>query len=449
MEELEPLTTRFRDARRRLYLVGGVVRDAVLGLTLSSDVDLTTDATPEEILALLPPQVTHRNLAGQRFGTIAVHLGRLALEITTHRGERYDVSSRKPSVEYLASITGDLERRDFTINAMAVELTTTDPSLIDPFEGLRDLLERRLRTPRSPHTSFEDDPLRMLRGARFIARFSLTPDHALVGAVTELAPRLAIVSRERIRDEFSRLLLTSDPTRGLWFLVDTPLAAQFLPELPALRLEQDPIHRHKDVLAHTIAVTARCSPRLRLRLAAVLHDIGKPATRTIGPGGVSFHYHDVVGARMARAILRGLRFPNDVVDDVARLVELHLRFHTYAQGWTDAAVRRYVRDAGDLLDDLNELTTCDATTRNERRRRLFAERMAEFTQRAAALAERDALRSLRPPIDGVEVMRLLGIGPGPLVGEALRMLTDLTIEEGLRDPDEARRRLLDWWATRS
>lgn len=445
IERLRPVADAFQGRGRRLYLVGGVVRDALLGIEPSGDVDLTTDATPDEVLELLGRDATHLNLAGVRFGTVACRLVGLDLEITTHRGEAYDPASRKPAVHFLSAIADDLARRDFTINAMAVELTTSDPSLIDPFGGFEDLLAHRLRTPQDPSTSFNDDPLRMLRCARFLARFDLEPAEELVAAVHELAPRLAVVSRERIRDELSRLLLVEHPSRGLWFLVETPLAAQFLPELPALRLEQDPIHRHKDVLAHTIAVTASCSPRLRLRLAALLHDVGKPATRSIGPNGVSFHFHDVVGAKMARRILRELRYPNDLVEDVARLVELHLRFHTYAQGWTDAAVRRYVRDAGNLLDDLNELTTCDATTRNERRRKLFATRMEEFTERAADLAARDALRAVRPPIDGNEVMRLLGLSPGPLVGTAMRWLTDLTIEEGITDPDEARARLLAWW----
>jgi poly(A) polymerase len=445
LDELSPLGERFAERGRRLYLVGGVVRDALLGIPPQGDVDLTTDAVPDEVLAIVRPIATHLNLAGVRFGTVALRLGDRSLEITTHRGEAYDPSSRKPEVHYVGSLDQDLSRRDFTINAMAVEVTNPDPALIDPFGGVADLLAHTLRTPIDPRQSFDDDPLRMLRSARFIARFDLQPVGELVRAVDALAPRLGVVSRERIRDELSRLLLVPDPSRGLWFLVDTPLAAQFLPELPALRLEQDPIHRHKDVLAHSIAVTASCSPRLRLRLAALLHDIGKPATRQIGPNGVSFHFHDVVGARMARRILRELRYPNEVVDDVSRLVELHLRFHTYAQGWTDAAVRRYVRDAGNLLDDLNELTTCDATTRNERRRKLFATRMEEFTERAADLAARDALRAVRPPIDGNEVMRLLGLSPGPLVGTAMRWLTDLTIEEGITDPDEARARLLAWW----
>ncbi|ACU52998.1 polynucleotide adenylyltransferase/metal dependent phosphohydrolase [Acidimicrobium ferrooxidans DSM 10331] len=449
IEALRPLAARFDERQRHLYLVGGVVRDALLGIEPNGDVDATTDATPEEIVEIVRPVATHFNLTGLRFGTVAFHYHGVPLEVTTHRGEAYDSSTRKPTVHFVSALAEDLLRRDFTVNAMAVEVTSDDPTLIDPFGGMEDLLARRLRTPMDPRRSFSDDPLRMLRCARFIARLDLEPQRALVDAVHELAPRLEVVSRERIRDELSRLLVVPDPSKGLWFLVDTPLAAEFLPELPALRLEQDPIHHHKDVLAHTIAVTASCSPRLRLRLAALLHDIGKPATREIGPNGVSFHFHDVVGARMARRILRELRYPNDLVDDVARLVELHLRFHTYAQGWSDAAVRRYVRDAGELLEDLNELTTCDATTRNERRRRMFAERMATFEERARELAERDALRARRPPIDGLEVMRILEIPPGPAVGRAMRFLTDLTIDEGLNDPDEARRRLLEWWRSHS
>jgi poly(A) polymerase len=297
--------------------------------------------------------------------------------------------------------------------------------------------------------SFSDDPLRMLRAARFIAGYGLAPDPALVEAVTNMRGRLDIVSAERIRDELSKLLVVDDPGAGLWFLADTGLSDEFLPELLAMRLEQDPIHRHKDVLAHTIAVVAKTSPRLRLRLAALLHDVGKPKTRSIGPKGVSFHHHEVVGARMARDRLRALRFPNDVIDDVQRLVFLHLRFHGYHdEVWSDSAVRRYARDAGPLLDDLNELTRCDCTTRNERRARMLAARMDALEARIAELREREELSAIRPDIDGNRVMELLGIGPGPHVGEALSMLLEARLDEGPLGQEEAERRLLAWWAER-
>jgi poly(A) polymerase len=297
--------------------------------------------------------------------------------------------------------------------------------------------------------SFSDDPLRMLRAARFVAGYGLTPDPALVAAVRGMRERLAIVSAERIRDELNKLLVVDDPSPGLWFLADTELSDEFLPELRALRLEQDPIHRHKDVLAHTIAVVAKTSPRLVVRLAALLHDVGKPKTRSIGPRGVSFHHHEVVGARMARDRLRALRYPNDVVDDVQRLVFLHLRFHGYRDDvWSDAAVRRYARDAGPLLDELNELTRSDCTTRNERKAQMLAARMDALEARIAELREREELGAIRPDIDGNRVMELLGVGPGPVVGEALGMLLEARLDEGPLGEEQAERRLLAWWAER-
>jgi poly(A) polymerase len=297
--------------------------------------------------------------------------------------------------------------------------------------------------------SFSDDPLRMLRAARFIAGYGLAPDPAVVEAVTAMRGRLDIVSAERVRDELSKLLVVDDPSAGLWFLADTGLSDELLPELLAMRLEQDPIHRHKDVLAHTIAVVAKTSPRLRLRLAALLHDVGKPKTRSIGPKGVTFHHHEVVGARMARDRLRALRFPNDLIDDVQRLVFLHLRFHGYRdEVWSDSAVRRYARDAGPLLDDLNELTRCDCTTRNERRARMLATRMDALEARIAELREREELSAIRPDIDGYRVMELLGVGPGPHVGEALSMLLEARLDEGPLGREEAERRVLAWWADR-
>jgi poly(A) polymerase len=328
--------------------------------------------------------------------------------------------------------------------------------LIDPHDGAVDLAAGRLRTPLSPEESFSDDPLRMMRAARFIAGYGLVPDDALVAAVRDMHPRLEIVSAERIRDELDKLMRVETPGQGLWFLVDTGLADEFLPELPALRVEQDPIHRHKDVLAHTIAVVDKTRARKEdgsenriVRLAALLHDIGKPKTRSIGPGGVSFHHHEVVGARMARERLQALRYPNAEVEAITQLVYLHLRFHTYRMGWTDAAVRRYVRDAGELLDELNELTRCDCTTRNKRKAEELARRMDDLEGRIEELRAQEELAAIRPDLDGRQVMEHLGVAPGRIVGEALDHLLELRLEEGPLGEDEARRRLDAWWAGRS
>jgi len=448
LDDVGPLAERFGAAGHSLYLVGGIVRDLVLGpLRPGADLDLTTDALPEQTRALLEGWADTQWAQGEAFGTIGARKGDVILEITTHRAEAYREDSRKPHVVFATDITEDLSRRDFTVNAMALRLPGAE--LIDPFDGLADLGAHLLRTPLAPEVSFSDDPLRMLRAARFIAGYRLKPVDGLVPAVRSLRDRLAIVSAERIRDELSKLLVVEDPSAGLWFLADTEVSDQFLPELRRLRLEQDPIHRHKDVLAHTIAVVAKTSPRLVLRLAALLHDVGKPDTREIGPRGVSFHHHEVVGARMARHRLRELRFSNEVIDEVQRLVFLHLRFHGYQdEVWSDAAVRRYARDAGPLLDDLNELTRCDCTTRNERRARMLAARMDALEARIAELREQEELDAIRPDIDGNRVMELLGIGPGRQVGEALAMLLDARLDEGPLGEEEAERRLLAWWADR-
>jgi len=448
LDDVRPLAERFAASGHALYLVGGIVRDLVLGrVRPGSDIDLTTDAVPDETRGLLEGWADAVWTQGQAFGTIGARKGDSIFEITTHRAEAYREDSRKPHVVFATDIAEDLSRRDFTVNAMALRLP--DIELIDPFDGVADLGAGVLRTPLAPEVSFSDDPLRMLRAARFIAGYGLKPDDDLVAAVRKLRDRLAIVSAERIRDELSKLLVVDDPSAGLWFLADTELADEFLPELRGLRLEQDPIHRHKDVLAHTIAVVAKTSPRLVVRLAALLHDVGKPATRAIGPKGVSFHHHEVVGARMARKRLQELRFSNDIVDDVQRLVFLHLRFHGYQDAvWSDSAVRRYARDAGPLLDDLNELTRCDCTTRNERRARMLAARMDALEARIAELREREELDAIRPDIDGNRVMELLGIGPGRQVGEALTMLLDARLDEGPLGEAEAERRLLAWWADR-
>jgi poly(A) polymerase len=388
---------------------------------------------------------------GARFGTIGAKVGERVLEITTHRADAYDPSSRKPAVKFGTDVTDDLARRDFTVNAMA--LTLPEPELVDPYDGVTDLLvHHRLRTPLTPEESFSDDPLRMLRAARFIAGYGLAPDRELVGAAAAMAHRLEVVSAERIRDELHKLLVVEDPTPGLWFLHDTGLFERFLPEIPALRLEQDPIHRHKDVLTHTIAVVANVRSRdLVTRMAALLHDIAKPRTRGYGPKGVTFHHHEVVGARMARARLQELREPTELVDDVTKLVELHLRFHGYGEGdggWTDSAVRRFVRDAGHLRRELIELTRADCTTRNERKALMLQRRMDALEERIDRLQEAEELAAIRPDLDGEAVMRLLDIPPGRDVGEALKFLLELRLEEGPLGEEEAARRLRGWWEAR-
>lgn len=452
LDEVRPLAARFEAAGHRLYLVGGIVRDLVLGRPLRGDIDLTTDAHPEVTAALARPWADAVWDQGARFGTIGLKKGTVVFEVTTHRAEAYVPDSRKPEVSFSAEIDADLGRRDFTVNAMALRVTGAEgeaPELIDPFGGVADLAASVLRTPLGPEISFTDDPLRMLRAARFIADYGLQPEPALLQAVRDLVARLEIVSAERVRDELCKLVVVEDPTAGLWFLVDTGIADIILPELPAMRVEQDPIHRHKDVLAHTLAVVAKTSPSLLVRMAALLHDVGKPKTRSIGPKGVSFHHHEVVGARMARDRLRALRFPNDQIEAITQLVYLHLRFHGYSdEVWSDAAVRRYVRDAGPLLDELNELTRCDCTTRNERKAKMLSTRMDALEERIAELREREELDSMRPDIDGAAVMAHLGIEPGRAVGEALSMLLEARLEEGPLGQDEAYRRLDEWWAAR-
>jgi poly(A) polymerase len=455
LDEVRPLAERFEASGQRIYLVGGIVRDLLVGRHRDApDLDLTTDARPGETKRIVADWADAVWTQGERFGTIGVKKGDRTYEITTHRAEAYTPDSRKPEVAFADAVEADLSRRDFTVNALAVALP--EARLIDPFDGAADLAAGRLRTPLDPETSFSDDPLRMMRAARFIAGYGLKPDDALVSACERMHERLAIVSAERVRDELDKLLVVDDPTTGLWFLVDTGLVDEFLPELPAMRLEQDPIHRHKDVLAHTIAVVANVAARDRdgrpnriTRLAALLHDVGKPKTRSIGPGGVSFHHHEVVGARMARDRMRALKYSNEDVDAVSQLVYLHLRFHTYSMGWTDSAVRRFVRDAGDQLDELIELTRSDCTTRNKRRADQLRRRMDELEERVAALREQEELAAIRPDLDGNAVMAELGVPPGRVVGEALAFLLELRLDEGPLGGDEARRRLHEWWAARA
>ncbi len=438
---LVELGARLVDAGHECYLVGGSVRDALADRQLT-DLDLATDARPEAIEAIVSGWADALWLQGKRFGTIGARKGGLDFEITTYRAEVYVPESRKPEVSFGDDIVTDLSRRDFTVNSMALHLP--DLELVDPYDGIGDLVGRRLRTPLSPEIAFADDPLRMLRAARFAATLGFEPTAEVVEAMRAMSSRLQIVSVERIRDELSKMLLADDPSAGLWLVVRTGLADELLPELAAMELEQDPIHRHKDVLEHTIAVVAKTRVELLVRLAALLHDVGKPKTRGYAPNGVTFHHHEVVGARMARERLTALRYPNEVIEAVTRLVELHLRFHTYRMGWTDSAVRRYVRDAGDLLDELNHLTRCDCTTRNKRKADALGRRMDELEARIEELRGLEELSRLRPALDGREVMDLLGVGPGPVVGRALKFLLDLRLDEGLTDPDEAKRRLLEW-----
>jgi poly(A) polymerase len=444
----EELARRFTAAGRSLYLVGGSVRDALFpGETrTSSDLDLTTDARPDQIKRLVADWADDVWTQGERFGTIGCRRGTQVYEITTHRAEVYVPESRKPDVTFGDDIVVDLSRRDFTINALALRLP--DMELIDPFDGLGDLAARHLRTPLDPEISFGDDPLRMLRAARFAARFDLTPAPALTAAVEQMHGRLSIVSAERIRDELDKIVVLDVPSSALWFVVRTGLAGEFFPELPGLALEQDPIHRHKDVLAHTLAVVDKTSPQRLLRLAALFHDVGKPRTRAITDGGVTFHHHEVVGARMTRTRMEALRYSAADVDTVVRLVELHLRFHTYRLGWTDKAVRRYVRDAGPLLEMLNELTRSDCTTRNAAKARALARRMDELEARIAELRQQEGLDALRPDLDGNQVMEILGIGPGRAVGQALSFLMELRLDEGPLGEEEATNRLKSWWAAR-
>jgi poly(A) polymerase len=451
LDDTAPLAERFAAAGHRLYLVGGSVRDAILGRSLEGrDLDFTTDARPDDIEAVLRGWADSIWDQGRRFGTIGARKDGREYEITTHRAEAYTPDSRKPDVAFADAVEADLARRDFTVNAMALDLTSGSEDggaeLIDPFDGLADLVGYRLRTPLSPDESFTDDPLRMLRAARFIAGYGLLPDPELVDAVKRLRGRLEIVSPERIRGELDKLMVVEDPSDGLWFLVNTGLSDEFLPELSGLSLEQDPIHRHKDVLHHTVAVVQKTSPDKILRLAALLHDIGKPKTRSIGPQGVSFHHHEVVGARMADTRLRALRYPMDEIADITRLVELHLRFHGFGTGWSDSAVRRYARDAGPLLEKLNELTRCDVTTRNQRRADELARRMDLLEERIAVLREQEELDSMRPDLDGNQIMEQLGIGPSRDVGRARDFLLELRLEEGPLGEEEARRRLDAWWA---
>ncbi|MFF9346591.1 CCA tRNA nucleotidyltransferase [Streptomyces sp. NPDC014734] len=447
----DDLARRFQDAGFSLALVGGSVRDALLG-RLGNDLDFTTDARPEAVLKIVRPWADSVWEVGIAFGTVGAQKDGYQIEVTTYRSEAYDRTSRKPEVSYGDSIEEDLVRRDFTVNAMAVALPRKE--FIDPHGGLEDLSRRVLRTPGTPEESFSDDPLRMLRAVRFSAQldFDVAPD--VVAAMTEMAGRIEIVSSERVREELNKLLLSPNPRKGLALLVDTGLAQWVLPELPALRLESDEHHRHKDVYEHSLTVLEQAidleedGPDLVLRLAALLHDIGKPRTRRFEKDGrVSFHHHEVVGAKMVKKRMTALKYSNDMVKDVSKLVELHLRFHGYGDGeWTDSAVRRYVRDAGPLLERLHKLTRSDCTTRNKRKAAALSRTYDGLEERIAQLQQQEELDAIRPDLDGNEIMKTLGVGPGPVIGKAYAFLLELRLEHGPMGHDVAVDRLKEWWA---
>jgi poly(A) polymerase len=449
----DALGRRFGAAGHEIALVGGSVRDALLG-RLGDDLDFATSARPEQAEELLGDLAQAVWDIGREFGTIGCRIGGVTCEITTYRRDAYRPDSRKPQVAFGDSLTTDLGRRDFTVNAMAVRLPGT--TFVDPYDGLVDLAQERLATPGRPEDSFGDDPLRMVRAARFVSQLGFHVADEVRAAMTAMSGRIAIVSAERVRDELVKLVMSADPRSGLTLLCDTGLAEHVLPELPALRLEVDEHHHHKDVYEHTLTVLDQAialepeGADLVLRLAALLHDIGKPRTRRFEDGGgVSFHHHEMVGARMATKRLRALRFPGDVVDDVARLVELHLRFHGYGDGaWSDAAVRRYVRDAGPLLDRLHLLTRADCTTRNQRRAAALTRAYDALESRIATLAEAEELAAVRPDLDGTQIMATLGIPPGPEVGQAYRFLLELRLDRGPLSEEQARAELLRWWAER-
>ena len=446
----EELGERFRRAGHELYLVGGTVRDALIGRL--GDLDFTTDARPEQIVAVTEGWAHARWDTGIVFGTVGIQRGEHRIEITTYRSEVYRPASRNPEVTFGDSVEGDLARRDFTVNAMAVSVP--DHRFVDPFHGVVDLARRVLRTPGRPEDSFGDDPLRMLRAARFASQLGFDVAPEVVQAMAAMAERLAIVTPERIQGELTKLLLGAAPRRGLELLVDTGLAEQVLPELPKLRMETDPLHHHKDVYQHTLAVLERSialepdGPDLVLRMAALLHDIGKPRTRRFeGGGGVSFHHHEVVGRDMARARLKALRYSNALIDDVCRLIELHLRFYGYGRGeWTDSAVRRYVRDAGPVLDRLHLLVRSDCTTRNRRKAAAQEQAYRDLEERIARLGEEEELARIRPDLDGNEIMAVLDLPPGPLVGQAYRHLLELRMEHGPLGRDRAVEELRRWAA---
>ena len=448
------LATAFKAAGFKLALVGGPVRDAILG-RLGNDLDFTTNAHPKESEKILNKWADSVWDIGAAFGTVAGKKDEITVEITTYRSENYQKDSRKPAVEYGENIEGDLSRRDFTINAMALELTTDEPTFIDLFNGVEDLQNKVIKTPGKPEDSFTDDPLRMMRAARFMSQLNFTIDQSVITAIKEMAHRLSIISSERVRDEFIKIIMSDNPRLGITLLVECGLADIFLPEIPKLKLEIDEHHHHKDVYEHSLTVLEQAialesrlgAANLTLRLAALLHDIGKPKTKALIPGGgVSFHHHEVVGAKMAKERLRTLRFDNHIVKDVGQLVFLHLRFHGYGSGeWTDSAVRRYVRDADELLDHLHLLTRADCTTRNQKKAQLLANTYDQLEQRIKELMQQEELNKIRPDLTGEQIMQILSIKPSPMVGKAYDFLLELRLENGPIGEDKAKEALLTWW----
>lgn len=459
---IDELGALFTEAGHELALVGGPVRDAMLGRR-SNDLDFTTSARPEQMDRLLRAWGDAWWDMGRDFGTIGCRKGDWVVEVTTYRSEAYDPDSRKPEVQYGDSLAGDLGRRDFTVNAMAVRLPGRE--LEDPYGGLLDLAHRVIRTPGTPEQSFSDDPLRMMRAARFAAQLGFSVDPAVVGAMTEMADRIQIISAERVRDELVKIVCAPHPRLGLSLLVETGLADRVLPELPALKLERDEHHRHKDVYEHTLTVLEQAidlEPRLAergdiapgpdfvSRFAALMHDVGKPRTRRfVDDGTVTFHHHDVVGAKLTRKRMKALKFSNDEIDAVSDLVELHLRFHGYGSGeWTDAAVRRYVRDAGDQLERLHVLTRADCTTRNRRKADRLRRTYDDLEARIDRLSAEEELASIRPDLDGNQIMEVLGISPGREVGRAYQFLLELRLDNGPMSEEDATVALKEWWASR-
>jgi poly(A) polymerase len=457
---LTELGERFAAAGHELALVGGPVRDAFLG-RMSPDLDFTTSASPDQTLAVLKPWADSHWDIGREFGTIGARKGDTTVEVTTYRADAYDGQTRKPVVAFGDNLTDDLVRRDFTVNAMALRLPSME--FVDPYAGLPDLAAKRLRTPGPPEVSFGDDPLRMMRACRFVAQLGFDVAPEVRAAMTEMAPSIEIVSAERVRDELTTLLLAPNPRPGLRLFVDTGLAQQVLPELPALKLEIDEHHRHKDVYEHSLTVLEQAialegppdgppesvpGPDLVLRLAALLHDVGKPATRKFEPGGgVSFHHHEVVGAKLAAKRLKALRYDKETVKAVARLVELHLRFHGYGDGqWTDSAVRRYVTDAGPLLPRLHRLTRSDSTTRNVRKAQRLARSYDELEARIERLQAEEELAAVRPELNGHEIAQVLGIEPGPVLGRAYKHLLEVRLDRGVIGREAAEQELREWWA---
>ena len=449
---LDSLGKLFSEAGFELALVGGPVRDAFLGRS-APDIDLTTNATPDEILKIIKGQVDTHWEIGKEFGTIGCRIGDDQIEITTYRTDKYDPESRKPEVKFGTDLKEDLLRRDFTVNAMA--LTLPGREFVDPFGGLRDLVDQVIKTPGKPEDSFGDDPLRMLRAARFSSQLGFEIEPQTFEAMQAMKDRLEIISAERIQAELQKLMLGANPRKGLEALVDSGLAEIVLPELPALKLETDEHHHHKDVYQHTLTVVEQAidyekdyglEPDFVLRFAALLHDIGKPATRKLEPGGaVSFYHHDVVGAKLASKRMKALRFDNDTTKAVSKLVELHLRFFGYSdQSWTDAAIRRYVRDAGDQLVRLHILTRSDVTTRNRRKAEILSHAYDDLEKRIAIVMEQEELNAMRPDLSGEQIMEILGLKPGPKVGQAYKYLLELRIENGPMGQEQATKALLEW-----